>query len=91
MLFPEHVTLQMRTTLFGKPGIKTLETEAKLTNLGEVTQFDLNLMNEDLRHKKFKIEEGCIIFHGENAYACTENSFTAGRPHHIVAFAKPLN
>lgn len=91
MVYPENVTIHMRTILFGKPGIKTLEVNAKLTSLGETVQFDFDLMNEDLRHKKFIIDENCLIFHGERVYQCTEKSFTKGRPHHVVAFAKPLN
>ena len=41
----------MRTMLYGKLGIKTIKSKAKITNLGNVFQFDFNLMNEDLRHK----------------------------------------
>lgn len=91
MVYPEHVTLEMKTTLYGKPGIKTIDTTAKITNLGEVLQFDFALTNEDLRHRKFIIDEDCVIFHGDQAYRCTDKSFTKGRPHHVVAFANPIN
>ena len=91
MLYDENITIEMKTTLFGKPGIKSLDTEATISPLGDEMQFDLNLKNRDLLHRKFTIDENCIIRHGRDNYRCTGNSFTKGRPHHVVVYAKPLD
>lgn len=91
MLYNDPVTIEIKTILFGKPGIKTLDTTAKFTALGDIVQFDLNLQNRDLLHRKFVIDSGCIIQHESGAFMCTEHSFTKGRPHHVVVFAKPLS
>lgn len=36
MIYNDPVTIEMKTILFGKPGIKTLDTTAKLTALGDI-------------------------------------------------------
>ena len=80
MLFPEHVTLLMKTTLQGKPAIKTIDTEAKITTIGEEVQFDLNLTNRDLLHRSFVVDDTTRIRHDSGTYQCTGPAFKIGRP-----------
>ena len=86
MLFPEHVTLLMKTTLQGKPGFRTLEADARIKTIGEEIQFDLNLTNRDLTQHNFIIDENCRISHDSGTYQYTGPAFKIGRPHHLVAF-----
>ncbi|MGO4962723.1 hypothetical protein ACTQ4Z_02795 [Anaerovoracaceae bacterium Sow4_D4] len=90
MLFPEHVTLLMKTTLQGKPAIKTIDTEAKITTIGEEVQFDLNLTNRDLLHRSFVVDDTTRIRHDSGTYQCTGPAFKIGRPHHIVVYTNFL-
>ena len=86
MLYKDHVTLQMKTTAYGNPTVKTLDADAELTPIGSRVQIDLDLNNNDLRQRRFKIDVGNTILHKSGAFRCEECS-TSGRPHHILILA----
>lgn len=90
MVYPEHVTLLMQTTLQGKPGIKTLEADAKISTFADITQFDLDLTNRDLLHRHFVVDESTLISHENGMYQSNGPALKMGRPHHIVLYTKFL-
>ena len=90
MVYPENVTVLMRTELQGKPAFKTIDTTAKFKSLGDQVQIDLNLMNRDLLNRHFVIDETSLVYHGEETYQCLSEAIKIGRPHHLVIFAKLL-
>ena len=91
MVCKEVVTLEMKTTLFGKPGIRTMEAGANLSPYGDMVQFDLNLQNKHLSNHHFKLNPDAVIRHETGLYQCVGDSFTKGRPHHVVVFGKLLD
>ena len=89
MLYEDQVTLQMKTTAYGNPTVKTLDVDAELTPIGSRVQIDLDLNNNGLRLRRFKIKVGSTILHKSGAFRCEECS-TSGRPHHILILASRI-
>lgn len=83
MLYEENITIEMKTTLCGTNGTRSLQLDAKMTDYGDFIRFDLDTTNQGLRDRHFKIDENCKIFHSSGCYQCTP-SFKVGRPHHVV-------
>ena len=83
MVYQDKVTIEMKTTVCRTLGIKTIELGAKMTDRGDVIRFDLDITNQGLRDRRFKIDENCTIIHSSGCYKCTP-SYKVGRPHHVV-------
>lgn len=80
MLYRERVTLQIKNA-YGNPLIKTPDADAQFTSIGSQVQIDLDLNNNDLHLRRFKIEFVNTILHKFGAYRCEVRSSTS-RPHH---------
>lgn len=55
MLYEDHVILQLKTTVYGNPTIKTLDIDAEFTPIRNRIRISLELNNNDLRLCHFKI------------------------------------